>query len=257
MYHRVSEIPKDVDPLGIVVTPEKFHHQMSLLYEANFECVNLRDAIQGWKRENKYPKKSFIITFDDGYKDFIIHAWPILQQYNFTATVFLVTELIGCESNWEKQAGQSSAELLSWDDIRCLYRLGCTFGSHTLSHPNLTLLDSKQAIDEIGQSKLIIEDHLGIPIDLFSYPFGISDTHIQELVSKNGYIGACGVDRGSWGKYNLWRSECRGSDNDLSFYWKVYGYHFYYIWFREQFFLGKILVSLKNNLRKIILQKRK
>lgn len=255
MYHRVSDIPRDVDPMGIVVTPENFRHQMSLLYDAKYECLNLREAIQGWKRGKKYPKKSFIITFDDGYKDFYIYAWPILQQYKFTATVFLVAERIGCKSDWEKQIGQSSAELLSWDDIRCLCRLGCNFGSHTLSHPNLTLLDNMQAIYEIGQSKLIIEDHLGIPIDLFSYPYGISNTHIQELVSKNGYICACGVDRWPWGKYNLWRSECRRSDNDLSFCWKVNGCHYHYIWFREQFFLGKMLVSLKHNLRKSILQK--
>lgn len=241
LYHRIAQVSDQHDSRGLAVPPRLFERQMSYLHRAGYRCISLREAVRCRREGLRQPRKGFVLTFDDGYRDLYTNAWPILDRFGFTATVFLVAGRVGSQSDWEGQRGTSAVPLLSWTEGREFARLGLTFGSHTLTHPRLTLLNDERAMREIRQSKAIIEDHLGVQVDLFSYPYANFDARIQRMVAESGYIAACGVDRGAWGLFNLWRAECVSKESLLSFALKASGWHHQLIWFREQSLLGRLL----------------
>jgi peptidoglycan/xylan/chitin deacetylase (PgdA/CDA1 family) len=107
-----------------------------------------------------------VITFDDGYRDFYTNAFPILQKYHFPATVFLPTDFINDNRKIFK-----SKECLAWAEVRELHDKGISFGSHTLSHPELHRMSWERIRQELLDSKLRIEDELHVPVTSFCYPY--------------------------------------------------------------------------------------
>jgi peptidoglycan/xylan/chitin deacetylase (PgdA/CDA1 family) len=244
MYHRIADVPEQQDRHRLAVSPEEFARQMGYLHRAGYSCLPLSEVVRGSSAKQRRGSRCFALTFDDGYADFYTSAYPILHRYGFTATIFLVAERVGLRSDWEGQKDGAAADLLSWKEIRQLARWGIGFGSHTLTHPRLTRLNAQEADHEIADSKALIEEQLGRRIDLFSYPFGASNARLQEIVSENGYAAAFGVDRGRYGCFHQWRTQCQSHESFWSFYWKTHGGYQRVVWLREQSPLGRPLRSV-------------
>jgi peptidoglycan/xylan/chitin deacetylase (PgdA/CDA1 family) len=108
-----------------------------------------------------------VLTFDDGYKDFLTQAFPILNKYGFSATVFLPTSFIDSAG----KPGLKGKDHLSWDGVRELREGGIAFGSHTVSHRQLRILSRAEIEYEIKKSKEVIEKDLGQNVESFCYPY--------------------------------------------------------------------------------------
>lgn len=225
MYHQVADIPRKLDPLGLAMPPARFEEQMRHLAQRGYHCLTLPEAVRFVRSGRRAPTKAFVLTFDDGYQNVHSQACPILQQFGFTATVFLVAGRMGASSNWAGQDGERSALLLSWEEARDLARRRFVLGSHTLTHPPLCLLDEQSAFEEIRDSKALLEDQLGLRIDLFSYPFSDADARIKRLVRSAGYRAACGGDCGPKSLYYLWRVPCLRDDAPWLFTMKASGWY--------------------------------
>lgn len=181
MYHSVCGEPEtEKHPyFWVNTTPEIFDAQMRFLKENNYQVITLERAIEiiyGQTVKDDHSKY-VVITFDDGFRDFYVNAFPILQKYGFTATVFLPIKYITDHS--QKMDGK---EHLSWDEVAELSRQGITFGSHTVSHPKLRALDRDAIKFEIEYSKQVIDSKMGASIDSFSYPFAFPEED-KELTS--------------------------------------------------------------------------
>lgn len=164
---------------------------MSLLKEAGFHAISLREIIEHINSGRAFPGKSFAITFDDGFKNVYSHAFPVLKEFGFIATVFLVTGNCGKSNHWDIHLRNiPSLDLLCWDEIVEMSRNGFDFGAHTLSHTDLSGLSIRQATQEIVNSKAIIQDRLGKDILFFTYPYGIQTEEIRNIV-KSEFSGAC------------------------------------------------------------------
>ncbi|MBW2610580.1 MAG: polysaccharide deacetylase family protein, partial [Deltaproteobacteria bacterium] len=105
---------------------------MKFLYENGYQTVNLKEAICYLSGVKKLKEKTVVITFDDGFRDLYTEAFPVLNSYGFSATVFLPTAFIK-----NKRLKFKEKECLSWDEIRKLQGKGIIFGSHTINHPVL------------------------------------------------------------------------------------------------------------------------
>jgi peptidoglycan/xylan/chitin deacetylase (PgdA/CDA1 family) len=226
MYHQVAEIPRKVDPLGMAVPPGQFEQQMSYLERNGYRCLTLAEAVQYYRKGERAPAKSFVLTFDDGYQNVLSRACPILEKFGFSAIVFLVAGRMGSPSNWWGQNGERSGLLLSPAEARDLARRGFILGSHTLSHPFLTQLDEQSTFKEIRNSRELLQDQLNIQVDFFSYPYSDSAPRIERLVESAGYTAACAADSGPWNFFNLWRVPCLRDDTPLSFALKVSGWYY-------------------------------
>jgi peptidoglycan/xylan/chitin deacetylase (PgdA/CDA1 family) len=187
MYHRVA-------PTGCAkaaryrVTPEGFAEQMRCLYDTGYRTASLREWQAAAAARRPLPSRAVVLTFDDGYHDFLLHAWPVLRRFGFSAVVFLVSEHIGGCNGWDWRYGYGEdVPLLGWPDIRRLQRKGIEFGSHTLTHPRLTALSPREILHEGLQSRVILEKGLGRPVTAFAYPHGAQDRTVQRLIAACGY----------------------------------------------------------------------
>ena len=138
---------------------------MRCLHQEGYRSIGLNELLKGFEVGLDLAK-TVVITFDDGYQDFLTEAMPILKQYGFTATVFLATGRIQ-----ETSMRLEGVDYLTWSEVRELHQDGIEFGSHTVTHPDLRCLGPEQIEYELGFSKEVIEQHLGTAINSFAYPF--------------------------------------------------------------------------------------
>ena len=194
MYHSVSdENEGGVHPYyRITTSPHVFGEHIRYLSAHGYQTASLNDAVRGFA-ESSPSQRRVVITFDDGYADFLNNAFPVLDEFGFTATVFLPTAYIG-----DKAKHFNGKSCLTWSQVRDLFRAGIKFGSHTVTHPRLDSLTNMELDHEIAGSKHVIEDKLGCAIDSFSYPFAFPESKtgfkqvLHDLLCKTGYRqGVC------------------------------------------------------------------
>ncbi len=251
MYHQVADIPADQNPLGLAMSPVQFESQMSYLASHGYRCLSLKEAVQTIKSGGVTPAKSFVITFDDGYQEVRSIAAPILEKFGFTATIFLVANRMGSPSNWWVQNGDITGQLLTWEEARDLAQRGYTLGSHTANHLMLRRLDDQSAFAEIQNSKMLLQEQLGMQVDFFSYPYSETDARIQGLIESAGYTAACAGYMGPWGLFNLWRVPCLCSDTMLFFALKASGWYNRRTALRESS-MGRLLRHSVHRLRRLL-----
>ncbi|MDI6780495.1 MAG: polysaccharide deacetylase family protein [bacterium] len=263
-YHSVLDI-KDGDVLyaspSITVSPKEFERQIRYLSK-RYNIISLDELVSSIKR-GCVPRNSLVITFDDGYRDNYLYAYPILKKYRATATIYLTANCIGtnkmvwmhkvlymlqktqekgievkgklyqlgdrdnvlkaCKIIGGMVKGMKSIKerdeflddlikrlkvnvegvdnlMLKWEDVLAMKKDGFSFGGHTLTHPNLPSLSREEMRKEIEESKKVIEERLGEPVILFSYPNGGATSHynevVKEVVQECGYVNATTSDGG-------------------------------------------------------------
>lgn len=229
MYHSVSDESETCARAyyRTVTAPSVFAMHMQRLFERGYSAIPVSEAAANLQRGG-LGKKHVVITFDDGFSDFYRHAFPILSRYGFSATVFLPTAFIGTSPIQFK-----GKNCLTWSEIRELRKHGIDFGSHTVSHPQLSTLDAKTVQKEIVDSKRTIEDNLGEAADGFAYPYAFPEQNksfvsmLRNALSDAGYRqGVCtqiGVARPLQDRYFLPRLPMNSLDDSDLFEAKLQG----------------------------------
>ncbi|MFH1387042.1 MAG: polysaccharide deacetylase family protein [bacterium] len=200
MYHKVSSAPPESTEVRYDnVFPGQFADQLKYLHENGYNVVSLDNYLSWHSGEKKLPRKSVVITFDDGYKSVYLNAFPILRRYGFPAAIFLTVSGIGENKIfkwllWDDKALKDKATnkdnwiSLSWSEIKEMNAGGITFGSHTVSHPHLAKLDRDKIGEELRNSKRQIEENLSGTVNYFSYPVGIGRYGAFDDVTKSELI---------------------------------------------------------------------
>jgi peptidoglycan/xylan/chitin deacetylase (PgdA/CDA1 family) len=189
MYHSISDnlFGMSHPYFQINTSPEFFSAQMRWLQHSGYRTLSLGEALAGLEAGTNLRKK-LVLTFDDGYRDFYTEALPVLKQCGFTATVFLATDRIQ-----NTPARIEGADYLTWSDVRELHADGIHLGAHTVTHPDLRSLGPDELEQELGRSKEIIEDRLGVRIESFSYPHGFPEEdkdytkYVKDVLYNLGY----------------------------------------------------------------------
>jgi peptidoglycan/xylan/chitin deacetylase (PgdA/CDA1 family) len=195
MYHWVdTDLGTRLRRYGVL--PETFARQMAWLERSGRRCLPLETLCDLLERRTALPARSFVLTFDDGYTDLERTVRPVLERHGFTATVFTVTGHVGGTNAWDAKHGDPPRALLDWDAIRRLEGGVFRFESHSCTHPFLTEVPPERARSEIVDSKREIEDRLGRAVTTFSYPHGLFNRRIEELVREAGYRCAATDIRG-------------------------------------------------------------
>ena len=170
-YHSISDnlFGRSHPYYQINTSPAIFVQQMKWLRNAGYRTLNLHDLptvlATGGDLSN-----SFVITFDGGFRDLLTEGLPVMHQCGFSATVFLTTDRIRTSP-----LRVEGADYLTWQDVRELHAEGISFGSRTVSHPDLRSLEPEEIEYELGYSKETIEQRLGLAVRSFSYPFSFPE----------------------------------------------------------------------------------
>lgn len=212
MYHSISSPPPLVGSQRsqrFQLHPESFSAQLRYLKEHDFYSVTLSDWREAILTQIPLPEKAVLMTFDDGYLDFYTHAWPLLKQYGFSATVFIITDWVGRQLE--------GAPLMDWQHIAQLQAAGIEVGSHSNSHASLLSLPPAEIMEEGLRSRQQLEQKLGTAVRAFCYPFGDSDSIVRHLIGACGYETgvSLGAKRSSLNEnlLNLSRIEIKGTDS--------------------------------------------
>jgi peptidoglycan/xylan/chitin deacetylase (PgdA/CDA1 family) len=190
MYHSISDDPETgVSPYYRLATPpDLFKKHLQILQQEGFRVVPIQEAVTSLSGSVREATKLAVITFDDGFRDFQLNAWPALQEAKFTATVFLPTAFIG-----EPRRSFVGRECLTWPEIRNLRAQGIHFGSHTHNHPKLSSLTTDGMREELTRSRTELERHIQEPITTFCHPYAFpsADTDYVKryrlILAESGY----------------------------------------------------------------------
>jgi len=219
MYHRISDGPNE----SLCVSPDSFDRQMGYIKWRGYNVISLDELVNGIKNDKRFKHNTVVITFDDGYEDNYLRAYPVLKNCGFPATIFLISNYI------DKKEG-----FLRWQQIKEMMKDSkITFGGHTKNNVYLPDLKNKGKLkNEIAGCKKDIEAKIGQKINYFCYPTGGFTDEIKKIVKKAGYKGACTTNRGfarfNKDLYELKRIKIKNSDfvkKPLSFWVKLSGYY--------------------------------
>lgn len=194
MYHSIELMPKSTAMRSLHVPPKRFRFQMWLLKVFGYRALSLKDLKPYLIGEKS--GKVVGLTFDDGYKNNLTNALPILKKYNFSATCFIVSNYIGSYNLWDRKKGIMQMPLMNFDELSIWLDSGMDIGSHTQTHPDLTSLSQKELMMEVKGCKAYLERKFKIKIEYFCYPFGIHNEAICEIVKESGYFSALTMIRG-------------------------------------------------------------
>jgi peptidoglycan/xylan/chitin deacetylase (PgdA/CDA1 family) len=184
-YHNINDNADDFWS----VSPAIFDEDMKWLKDNGYECMSLFEYY-----ETGHNDRSIVLTFDDGNKDFIQTALPILNKHGFKATVFVLAGLSGKTSVWRED--KHITDLMDWADVNVIASQEFEIGSHGMFHANFLTLSDTDLVDELTVSKNMIEDAICGAVNSLSYPYCGYNAHVMETVRNTGYKYAVAGDNG-------------------------------------------------------------
>lgn len=220
MYHSISNAAERGHPYYRTVTdPHLFAQQMQYLHNSGYIGTSV-SAAMGYLEGAKQPERRPVaISFDDGYQNFYHEAFPVMERYGFTSTVYLPTAYIGNATRTFK-----GVECLTWGQVKELKNAGVEFGSHTVTHPQLHPMKVEQIRNELQESKTTIEQELGCPVSSFAYPYKFPEADraftatlrglLEETGYENGVSTIIGTAMGAGEKYFMKRLPVNSCDDD-------------------------------------------
>ena len=208
MYHYVSEPPPDADIYrqDLSVTPAQFESHLRALRDAGYQTIPLADLLSHLATGRpQLPARSVVLTFDDGYVDIYENAFPLLLQYGFTGTIFVITDFVDMQ-----RPGYAT-----WEQLAEMHAAGIDIGSHSRDHSNLAGRDVDFLVWQALGSRQMIESRLGFTPRLFCYPAGQYDDLTIQVIRSADFWGAVTTQQGvmhvSDAPFELARVRVRGS----------------------------------------------
>ncbi len=189
LYHSISQERR----YPFAVSPQEFAWQMDWLHRQGVCVQSLEEALRA---EGQGGKPRVVISFDDGYEDNFTNALPILNQYGYKATFFIVTAFVGRSNGWSSSSPEF--KLMNWEQLKTLAGQGHIIGGHTQRHVNLETADDTQARQELVESQRLLAEKLPQGFVPFAYPYGKYTQTTIELVTETGYSCALAAG-GFWG----------------------------------------------------------
>jgi len=182
-YHSISDRPgSDVE----TVAPADFERQMAWLADREFQVVTVSELLGAMAR--MVPKRPMTaLTFDDGYRDNILIALPILQRHGFRASFYISTANIGGQSLWNPVDYIGHQPMLDETEIRALSEAGHEIGSHAHSHIDLTSVDLARVEEGLERSQRVLADITRKPVVAFAPPYGRLNGRVVECAGRLGY----------------------------------------------------------------------
>jgi len=187
VYHNIAPRARG----RLVLAARTFEQQMRYLKAHGYRTVSLDDLIEYTRLGRQLPRRSVVLTFDDGYQSFLRHVYPVLKELGFTATLFIYTDYIGLGRN-----------ALGWDDLRRLADEGFALGAHSKTHSELRRRpgESPEAFERRLHTELVVPRQLfqarvGRTPRALAYPYGTHDDELVQKVKEQGYLAGLSVRR--------------------------------------------------------------
>ena len=207
-YHGVAACDLRLDLARLQTHPAALERHIELLLGAGYRFATMADAADRLAGD-PVPGLA-VVTFDDGLRNNLTTALPILERLGVPATVYIATGLIGAHNPWIAPGG--GGEMLTEDDIRALAGAGWEIGAHTVSHADLARLDYAGCRAEIADSRDRLAEITGQPVLTFAYPFGRYGPAAVAAARDVGMRAALTTGSGRWDRWEMTRAMISNGD---------------------------------------------
>jgi len=190
MYHYISPLPPGADNIreGLTVSPETFREHIQYLSSEGYTSISLYEINEALKYGKPLPSKPIILTFDDSYTDHYTYAFPILKDFGFTGTFFVITDF----------TDNQNPNHMTWEQIKEMSDAGMSMESHTKSHSTLVDRSYEFLVWEIIGSIETIETHTSQRPAIFSFPVGKYDEETLKVLETTSIIRAVTTEYGTY-----------------------------------------------------------
>lgn len=173
LYHSVYKDPGERKNRYSLSAGE-FERHLKLMVSNGILCITAETFLNR-DLPGKSGRQECLITFDDGFEDNYLVAFPLLKKYGLTATFFIITGRIGTPG------------YLNWEQIKEMSGCGMSIQSHTVTHSYLSSLADDALGHELSTSKNDIERRLSTRVDFLSLPYGNFDRTVINSAFSRGY----------------------------------------------------------------------
>ena len=187
MFHNLEDAPGPIN-----FPPALFSDFMNYLSDEGFKSLTFGAAVEIIRSGHQFPDRSFVVTFDDGFRSVYDIALPVLAELDLCATVFLTTGSQEANSRETRIPPVEGQEMLSWKEVDELVANEFEIAAHTMNHPDLARLENQEIHEECSRSREIIEQRTGREVSCFAYPFGSFNRRVKDIVAEI-FRGACSV----------------------------------------------------------------
>lgn len=181
-YHSINKDPSRKSP--IIVSEEKLRQHLQTIKDAGYTTLTMAELNDYLFKNKPIPEKSVVITFDDGYRDNYNNAFPILKEFNMSATIFVISSYLNRDL------------YLTSEEIKEMSDYGIDIESHTVSHVKLSTLSYKDQLKELKDSKEVIENITGKSVISVAYPEGKFNINTEKATLEAGYSMGFTIKRG-------------------------------------------------------------
>jgi peptidoglycan/xylan/chitin deacetylase (PgdA/CDA1 family) len=195
-YHAIGDCPKGRDPYGLYVPVELFEKQIAYLARHR-EVVLLEDV----SSPPTTSQTKVAITFDDGYRNNLTIAAPILERYGLKATVFVATGWLGRPSAWIDDGGSCDNTIMSAGELRQIEEMGWRVESHGHAHIDMAAASHTELTADLKASREVFRTELGREPRLLAYPWGHHSESARTVVEAAGLEAAFSIDRPDEGRF--------------------------------------------------------
>jgi len=193
MYHSIDTPPKKNSLRSLYVSKKLFYLQMLILKLLGYQGMSMNNLLP--YLEGRKIGKVFGITFDDGYKNNLLNALPILKKFNFTATCYFLSDNFSGNNYWDIDKGFIENKTMSISDAKKWINEGMEAGSHSVTHSKLSQKNNPDIRFQVQKSKEDLERKLDTKIEHFCYPYGAFNDSVIKNVEKSGYKTGVTVER--------------------------------------------------------------
>lgn len=236
MFHKVPD-GRINTPHRIFVTKEHFTRHLKLIRLRGLTPITFTDYAdfaEGKRDAHEFPAKPIVLTFDDGYEDNYKNLLPLMQQYGYRGVLFLLGDFTHTHNFWDGPDEAKHGALMNRQQAAAFVQAGWEIGAHTLSHPRLPELSTKEAIAEIDGSRKALESLLGISVHTFAYPYGLLTEEMKAITESLGFKFAVATDTGGmhWedDRYQIFRINMFPEDGYFALWKKTSA------WYRRYYF---------------------
>jgi peptidoglycan/xylan/chitin deacetylase (PgdA/CDA1 family) len=206
-YHHVNPLEGDM----ITVSVNHFEAQMAFLQRSGYHTLFVSELVNWMQGENPIPKKSLVLTFDDGFRDNYEFAFPVLKKYGIKATLFIVSGWISGERPPVKSGeviphhqcnqliaqGRGDQIAMTWPEVQELQDSGLVeIESHTNTHNKKLYQDASALKEDLNRSREVIADHLKKNSTCLCWPGGGYNRESINAARGAGFTALCTTERG-------------------------------------------------------------
>ena len=222
MYHRVWPGLRD----GLTVTPEDLRAQWTYLRDAGYECLTIAQCVSIMRAERKPPAKAFLLTFDDGYRNNMTYALPLLKEFGWEATIFIIAGTL--DGSMSLDEADEVARKLSVEELRTMAGPHIQFGLHGYHHENFSKFPIED-LEQVVRKSCAAFEQAGIPYQkVLAYPYGARPKDADNFFRLKAWMSDFGIEAAfrignkpqrapAADLYELKRIDIRGEDSPEDF----------------------------------------